>query len=63
MTNKKVKVDLCLPQFITTKLVTWECHIYEYVEYTRSIILGRYLRTDLGVDLNFFKHVIIGGEG
>ena len=30
-TDKKVKVDFFLPQFISTRVVTWECHVYESV--------------------------------
>ena len=26
-TNDKVRVNLCLTEFITTKIMTWECHV------------------------------------
>ena len=29
ITNMRVKIDFNLPEFIATKIIMWECHIYE----------------------------------
>ena len=52
-TSKKVNVEFCLPEFGATKIVTWRCHVDKSTNSTYYIILGRYLLTTLGLDLNF----------
>ena len=61
--SKKVNLYLCLPEFSGTKIVTWKCHVDEYTNGRYDMILGRDLLTALGIDLNFSKNVISGGEG
>ena len=39
-TNQKEKVSFCLPEFSTTKIVTWECHVYDSYESRHNMILG-----------------------
>ena len=60
MTSNKVKVDLCLPEFSVTKIVTWEFHIGESAKGRNNMILGRDLLIPLGLYLKFSDHVIIG---
>ena len=50
-TSNKLNVDFCLPEFSSTKMVTWKCHVYESTNGRYGIILGRDLLTALG--LNF----------
>ena len=63
MTSQKVNVDFCLPKFSATKIVSWKCHVYNRANIRNDIILSRELLTALGLDLNFFVNIIIGGEG
>ena len=62
-TNHKVKVNLCLPELSVTNILTWECHVDNFTDFRFSMILGRYLLTAPGLDLNIFKQVISVGEG
>ena len=40
-TNDTETVEIYLPEFSTTKIVTWKCHINESIESRYDIILGR----------------------
>ena len=42
-TNLKVKIYFTLPEFSTTKTVTWNCHVYDTANGRYDIIRGRYL--------------------
>ena len=42
-TNMKVKIYLTLLEFSTTKIVTWECHMYESTKVRYNMILGIYV--------------------
>ena len=59
----KVNVDFCLPEFSSTKIVTWKCHVDKFTTGRYEMILGRDLLTALGLDLNWSENVIIGGRG
>ena len=62
-TSKKVNVYFCLPEFSSTKIVTWKCHVDKFTTGRYGMILGRDLLTALGLDLNWSENVIIGGRG
>ena len=62
-TSKKVNIDFCPPEFSATKIVTWKFHVDESTNGRYDMILGRGLLTAPGLDLEFSKNVIIGGEG
>ena len=62
-TSKKLNVDFCLPEFSATNIVTWKCHVDKSTNGRYDMILGRYLLTALGLNIKFYKNVIIGGEG
>ena len=55
MTNKKEKGNFCLPQFIETKFVTWEYHMYDSDKGTYNMILRRDLLTDLELNLKILQ--------
>ena len=59
-TSKNVNVDFCLPEFSTTKTVTWKCHVDESTNVRYDMILGRDLPTALGLNLKFYDNIIIG---
>ena len=59
MTSKKLNVNLCLPGFSATKIVTWKCHVDESTNGRYDMILGRDLLTALGLDLKFSENVIL----
>ena len=61
-TSKKVNMDFCLPEFSATKILMWKFHVNESTNGRYAMILGIYLLTALGTDLNFSENVIIGGE-
>ena len=61
-TSNKVNVEFCLLGFIVAKIVTWKFQVVESTNSRYNMILGRYLLTALGLDLKFYKNVIIGGE-
>ena len=50
-TNIRVKIDSTLPELIATKIVTWNYHVYDSSKGRYDIILGRYILTDLGLNL------------
>ena len=63
VTSKNMNVDIFLPEFSGTKIVTWKCHKDNSTNGRYDMILGRDLITALGLDLNFSKIVKLGGEG
>ena len=62
-TLKKVRIQFCLPEFSATKIVTWTCHVDKSTNGRYGTILGRYLLTELGLDIKFYANIIIFGEG
>ena len=62
-TLRKLNVDLYLPEFSTTKSVTWKCYVDDSAEGTYEMILARKLLTALGLDLKFSENFIVGGDG
>ena len=61
-TNKKLTVNLCLPDFSAMKIVTWEIIVGGSSEICYDMVLGRYLLMDLFIDIKFSKHTIGGGK-
>ena len=49
-TFKKVNVDLCLPEFCGTKVVSRKCHVDNFTHGRYDMILGRDLLTALELD-------------
>ena len=43
--------------------MTWEYNVDDSAKGRYDIILGRYLLTELGINLNIFKHAIEAGGG
>ena len=50
-TNFKVQVDFISPKLSMTNFVTFKCHVYDSTRGGYYMILGRYLLTELGLDL------------
>ena len=46
-----------------TKIVTREFHVDDYAKSSYDVILVRYLLIELGLNFNFYKHIIEGGDG
>ena len=44
-TNRKVELDFTLPEISATKIMTWNCHVYDSAKGGYDIILGRYILT------------------
>ena len=63
MTSKKVNIELCLPEFSATKIVTCKCHLHESNNGSYKLIIARNLLTYLGLDHKFYGCVIVGGKG
>ena len=63
MTSQKANIDFCLPEFSTTKIVSWKCHVNSSMNIIYDMILGRDLLTALGLDLKFSEDIIMGGDG
>ena len=61
--SKKVNIDFFSPEFSATKIMTWKFNVDVSTNGRYDMILGRDLLTSLGLDLNFYENVIIGGEG
>ena len=59
VTSKNMNVDIFLPEFSGTKIVTWKCHIDNSTNGRYDMILGRDLITTLGLDIIFSEGVII----
>ena len=62
-TNQKVKVNFCLTEFSTTKIIMCECYVDDSTKIRYNLILGRYLLTPLRLYLEFSNTVIEGGNG
>ena len=43
--------------------MTWKCHVDESAKGKYDMILGRYLLTELGLNLKFSDHIIEAGCG
>ena len=54
----RLKCISTLPTLSATNVVTWKCHVGESDKGSYDIILGRYLLTKLGSDLNLSDHII-----
>ena len=61
--STKVNVEFCIPEFVSTKIVTWKFHVAKSTNSRYNMILGRYLLTALGLDVKFFENIILGGDG
>ena len=62
-TNMKVKIYFTSPAFIATKTVTWEYHMGGLDKGILNMVLGRYLLTELLLNIKIYKHVIKSGDG
>ena len=63
ITSENVNVDFYLSEFGATKIVTWRCHIARSANSRYDMILGRYLLTTLGLDIEFSENIFLGGDG
>ena len=61
-TSMKVNVELCLPEFGATKIVTWKLHVAKSTSNGYDMILGRDLLTALLLYLKFSENIILGGS-
>ena len=59
----KVRIDYNLPEFSATKIVMWECHMDESAKGRYDMILGRYILTEVVLNLKHSKHAIKSGDG
>ena len=57
-TYKKVKVNSFLTEFSATKIVMWGYNVDKSTKRMYSMIIGRYLQTVSGLNLNYSEHVI-----
>ena len=57
-TNIKVTVDSTLPTLSMKNVMTWKCHVDDSAKGIYNMILGRYLLTELVLNLKFSEHVI-----
>ena len=55
-TNLKVKVYFTLPALSTTDVVTWNFHVDDSDKGRYDMILGRYLSTELGLNLKNYMN-------
>ena len=62
-TSNKVNVDFCLPEFSSTKIVSFKCHVDNKTNSRYDMILGRGLLTSLGMYIQFSENLVIDGEG
>ena len=58
-----VNVDLCLPEFSATKIVSLKGQVDNQTNSRYAMILGRDQLTALVMDLKFSDNIIIGGDG
>ena len=57
-TNLRVKIDITLPALSVNNFVTWNCHVDESAKGKYNMILGRYLLTELLLNIKLSEHVI-----
>ena len=62
-TNIQVNIYLTLPALSATNFVTWKCHADDSAKGRYDMILGRYILTELGLNIKFFDHVIEADDG
>ena len=55
MTSKKMNVEFRMPEFGGSKIVIWKCHVSKFTNSRYAMIIGRYLLTALGLDLEFYE--------
>ena len=60
--NLKVKMDFTLPELSARRILTWNFHLDESAKSRYDMILGRYLLTDLILNLNF-SDIFIKADG
>ena len=54
---------MTLPEFRTTKIMTWECHVDDSAKGRYNMILDRYILAKLVLNIKLFKHSIEAGYG
>ena len=57
-TNLKVEVSFTLPELSTMNAVTWKCHVNDSSKGRYYMILGRYLLTELVLNLRLSDKTI-----
>ena len=62
-TNLKVREYFTLPALIATNVVTWKCRVDDSAKVRYDMILGRDILTELGLNLDFYEHVIEADSG
>ena len=62
-TNIKFKIDFTLPELSATRTVMWKCHVDDSTMGRYDMILGRYVLTDLVLNLKLSDHVIESYDG
>ena len=62
-TNIEVIVDFTLPALNATNTVTWKYHVYDSNKGRWDMILGKYLLTELGLNLKLSEQVIKADDG
>ena len=62
-TNLKVKIDFTLYELSVTKILAWNCHVDDSAKSIYDMILGRYIITELILNLRLSDHVIEADDG
>ena len=62
-TNLKFKIDFTLPELSATRTVMWKCHVDDSTMGRYDMILGRYIITDLVLNLKLSNHFIESDDG
>ena len=62
-TNIMVKIYFTLPEISATEIVTWSCHVDDSAKSRYDMILCRYLRKYLGLNLELSEHTIEAYDG
>ena len=62
-TNLKVKIDSILPALSPMNVMTWNCHVVDSSKGRYYMILGKYLFTELGLNIKLSEHVIKSDDG
>ena len=57
-TNSKVKIYFTLPELSAKKIVMWNCHADDSDKKTFYMISGRYILTDLVLNIKFYDPII-----